>query len=164
MAPAKAIPWRSCRGTKADWTYAEVIHLARAWENNMPETARGLIDNKQWKGGPIITLHDTVAWSTVEKDATNNAVPFVRESVIRYGDRIPSGFFFTDVFLLLHKNLNERLLIPKNADETVLSLASAEAGKLKKVMQHLRAMWRGNPDGARHPLIAELKQHLSNKI
>ena len=113
--------------------------------------ARGLLTGSTWKGGPIVSLKDNVHWQTTEADVTTNATPFGRETARCYGDRVPSAFFFTDVFFSLHHNLHERLLIPKSADETVQSIAGGEGGKMKKLHAHLRAMWRDKPNTAKSP-------------
>ena len=87
---------------------------------------------------------------------------FVKEVAARYADRIPSSFFFADAFLQCDKLLGERLLIPRKAAETKSSLALQEGGKLKKLMQYLRFLFRESPR-SRHEQINELKGLLQHR-
>jgi len=148
--------WRSIRGKRALWHEEEVCKLATAWYENLPVAAKSLLQRAEWSGGDIIHIKDA-QWIVKEEDLINNAHPFIMEAVARYRDRVPSGFFFADVFLAMHAMAKNRLLVPKADNETVNSIALAEGGKLKKLIQKLRGLWRDAPGQSRNPVIMELK-------
>ena len=68
---------------------------------------------------------------------------------------VPSGFFLTDTFLELDRQLKRRLFVPSGQDDR-LALASKEAVKAKRCLGSLRALWRST-DGAFDDRIAEMK-------
>ena len=150
--------WKSLRGAKATWGEDEVTELATAWYENLPQSAKALMEDKasKWRGGAVVAIKD-VQWIPKEPDLVNNAYPFIKETVKRFGGRAPSSYFFADCFLAMHTLTGTRLLVVRSAGETERSLALAEGGKLKKLLQYLRGLWRETPKGARHPIIAELK-------
>ena len=150
--------WRSCRGTKAHWKLCEVEALAARLVEVLPEEARGLLRDPRWKGGNIVVIKDQVAWAPKQDDIIKNYV-FIKEVVVRYGDRIPSSFFLADVFAEADKRLADRLLLPRSSSETKSSLALQEGGQLKKLCQYLRYLYRESPN-SRHELIHELKGFL----
>eukprot|EP00435_Cladocopium_sp_Y103_P006735 s4214_g2.t1 len=75
----------------------------------------------------------------------------MRPFVEQFRDRVPSGFFVADVFLMLDKLWMGRLLIPVEQGDSKQSLASDEAKKIKLLIGALRGLWReenGAEEGA----------------
>ena len=108
-------------------------------------------------------FEDSVAWSVSESDIVTN-LPLVEAVAEVYGHKVPSGFFLADVLLRLDELLAGRLLIPRESRfETRQSMALCEGGKWKKLVQHLRQLWRDHPHGARTEEVARLKALLVKK-
>ena len=61
---------------------------------------------------------------------------------------------------------SNRLLMPTGRDDPLIpvqQLAIREAGKLKKVLSHVRYMCRSGVSNARHPVVRRLKSFYQSK-
>ena len=153
--------WKSCRGNRAVWARDEVTTVAMLLKDALPEKAVSLLAEKKWRGGPLLMMKDKISWRTEALDVKTNAV-LLQVLAKRYQNNIPSSFFLTDVFMQLDADLNNALLLPYGTLTTKLEVALSEAGKFKKCMQHLRAMFRdtGYKPVSHCPIIRNLKSLL----
>jgi len=91
-------------------------------------------------GGALVQLENAVCKPKADDLVLNYCwiCPFVR----KFRSQIPSQFFLTDVFLYMDKTFQGRLLIPQDAGESKVSLATDEAEKVKLCIGALRGLWR----------------------
>ena len=74
--------------------------------------------------------------------------------------KVPSAYFFTDVFIYLDLLLKKRLFKPKAGGDSRQDLAGKQAVITKRMIQGLRYLWRSANSGGHGPRIRELKKHL----
>lgn len=53
--------WKSCRSGRISWDECEVAKLAEDLVAHLPDSARRIIDDGSWKGGPIARLDNLLA-------------------------------------------------------------------------------------------------------
>ena len=87
-------------------------------------------------------LSDTISRPSADDIILNHC--WVRAFVEQFRDRVPSGFFITDVFLMLDKFWLGRLLIPLEEGDSKSNLASEESKKIKLLIGALRGLWRSS--------------------
>ena len=97
---------------------------------------------KDWAGGPLVQLHDTISRPSADDLTLNHC--WVRPFVEQFRDRVPSGFFIADVFVMLDKLWMGRLLIPLEQGDSKTNLATEESKKIKLLIGALRALWRSS--------------------
>eukprot|EP00435_Cladocopium_sp_Y103_P055722 s3265_g18.t1 len=100
-----------------------------------------VINGDDWKGGALILLDDMVT---------------------RPSATVPSAYFLCDVFLMLHRVLNNKLFRPdRSKGQSVYGLAAEEATKAKKCIGALRYLWR-NSQNSYDPFVQDLKSLLES--
>ncbi|CAL1162615.1 unnamed protein product [Cladocopium goreaui] len=94
---------------------------------NLPLSVVQVVDSSSWVGGALVQLENTVCKPKADDLVLNYCwiCPFVR----KFRSQIPSQSFLTDVFLYMDKTFQGRLLIPQDAGESKVSLATDEAKK-----------------------------------
>lgn len=108
----------------------------------MPVSLLDLLHMESYDGGSLLQLESETARPNAQEVALNYC--FLKPVVARYPASVPSGFYLTDTFLLLDKLFCGRLLQPKDALDTKVSLASAEASRMKRLIGGLRYLWRSS--------------------
>ena len=79
--------------------------------------------------------------------------------------KVPSVFFVADALLEMNRITGNRLIQPREGtDMNVLQMAIAEAGKVKKLVSHLRYLCRSGNLSARHPTILRMKAIYQKKL
>lgn len=116
--------------------------MAIAIKQHLPLQVTQLLSGTSWKGGPLIQLEDTVSTPKAEDLVLNHA--WIKPFLLKFNDRVPSGFFVTDTFLFLDKLWSGKLLIPLEEGDCKKTLACQEAKKLKNLIGALRALWRSS--------------------
>jgi len=127
---------------KVAWGVTDVQSMAVTLKQNLPSGMTQLINGDTWGGGALVQLEDTVSTARAEQIVLNHV--WVKPFVERFRDRVPSGFFITDVFLFLDKIWFGKLLKPQQPFETKQHLACEEAKKIKNLMGALRGLWRSS--------------------
>ena len=93
---------------------------------------------------------------------------WLRPWAMRMPQSAPSAFYIADVLLETDRLLSSNLLLPKDAstvDEIAAAkqtLALTEAGRLKKMLQYLRYLFRASPTSS-NPKLNELKSFLRRR-
>ncbi|CAJ1437970.1 unnamed protein product, partial [Effrenium voratum] len=154
--------WRSVRHGKVAWTQEQVEGLSRAILGNLPDRACQLIRGGDLSGGELVVLEDAIARPSY-KDIAANFV-WLRPVVEAYPERVPSGFFLTDVFLSLDEMFDGKLLqvqIEPGATQMAVrnakvTFSAREANRLKKLVGSLRYLNRNSRRSHDHR-VSELK-------
>lgn len=120
----------------------DVQSMAISLKQSLPLSVTQLLTSENWKGGALVQLEDTISTPRAECLVLNYSwvVPFVK----KFNDRVPSGFFVTDVFLFLDRLWYGKLLLPLEAGDSKQSLAAEESKKIKSLIGALRALWRSS--------------------
>lgn len=116
--------------------------MAIAIKQHLPLAVTQLLSGASWKGGPLTQLEDTVSTPKAEDLVLNHA--WIKPFLLKFNDRVPSGFFVTDTFLFLDRLWSGKLLIPQEEGDCKKTLACQEAKKLKNLIGALRALWRSS--------------------
>jgi len=145
--------FKSSRGCQVPWTHAEVVHQAKLMYELLPAQVHELVASDAFKGGPIIML-DSVLESPRRKHLKQNRF-WLQAVVTVFRSSVPSGYFLTDALLELNGMFKDNLLKPVNGGDK-LTLALQEAAKLKKLVGHLRYLFRGTVC-SKCPEVAALK-------
>ena len=124
------------------WKYEDVLGLAREIRNHMPVSLLELLQMEAYDGGALVQLESDTARPNAQEIALN--FPFIKPVVARFPASVPSGFYLTDVFLLLDRLFLGRILQVKGALDTKQGLASAEASRVKRLIGGLRYLWRSS--------------------
>lgn len=111
-------------------------------KQGLPLPVTQLLSSDSWKGGPIVQLPDSTCSARAEDVVMNYS--WVKPVVLRFRDRVPSGFFLTDIFLFLDRLWYGKLLQPLQPEDTKETLAGEEAKKIKNLIGCLRALWRSS--------------------
>ena len=101
-------------------------------------------------------------WHRAPAEDLRRNCTLLRVFVHAYPSKVPSAFFVADVLLRADTALQGRLLAPGGNKATKLQQALAEAGKLKKLWQYLRALWRKSTR-SRDTILHDLKSMLLSK-
>ena len=114
--------------------------MASSVRATLPLSVVQIVDSPSWMGGCLVQLENTVCKPKADDLVINYCwiCPFVKN----FRSQIPSQFFLTDVFLYLDKMYCSRLLIPQDAGESKVGLATDEAKKVKLCIGALRGLWR----------------------
>ena len=112
-------------------------------KQGLPLPVQQLIGGHAWKGGPLVQLADGTMSRAVSEDVVLNYA-WVKPFVAQFNDRVPSGFYITDVFLMLDRLYFQKLLIPLEEGESKETLAASESKKIKLLVGCLRALWRSS--------------------
>eukprot|EP00435_Cladocopium_sp_Y103_P043262 s2437_g12.t1 len=129
---------------------------------NLPMDVTTLFGSPEWKGGPLVVLHNAMGRPPSAMLGKNYIwlLPFVKASP----SKIPSGYFITDVFLYLDAIFCKNVFHPdttKIPRETRSELAAAEAVKTKRCLQALRYLWRNAKQASHCPRVQMLKDYLA---
>ncbi|CAL1142982.1 unnamed protein product [Cladocopium goreaui] len=128
---------------------------------NFPMDVTTLLLSPDWKGGPLVVLHNKLGRPPSAMLGKNHIwlLPFVKE----FPSKIPSGYFITDVYLFLDALFNKNVFHPdpKNPMETRAELAAEEAVKTKRCLQALRYLWRNAKEASHCPRVQMLKDYLA---
>lgn len=116
--------------------------MAIAIKQHLPLAVTQLLSGTSWKGGPLTQLEDTVSTPKADDLVLNHA--WIKPFLLKFNDRVPSGFFVTDTFLFLDRLWSGKLLIPQEEGDCKKTLACQEAKKLKNLIGALRALWRSS--------------------
>eukprot|EP00438_Fugacium_kawagutii_P017250 Skav234048 [mRNA] locus=scaffold619:33907:34875:- [translate_table: standard] len=113
-----------------------------------------MVTSGDWKGGDIVKLDSALSRPSSAEVAMNYhlLLPVLQH----IPDRVPSGYFLTDVFLRMDALFQGKLL---RGNKATLQLAADEGVKLKQLVGGLRALWRSSPKG-HHPNVTHLKSLL----
>ena len=96
----------------------------------------------EWKGGPLVQIEESLIRPSVEDLILNSC--WIKPFVQQFRDRVPSGFFIADCFLMLDKIWLGRLLLPLQEGESKFTLAASEAKKVKTLIGALRTLRRSS--------------------
>eukprot|EP00969_Alexandrium_andersonii_P141541 6258938-Alexandrium_andersonii.AAC.1 len=119
------------------------MRASRQLVDGLPEVAKKLMVSG-WEGGSFIAISCTPSGLMAPNaQDVNNAHLFLKPFVSAYPHKIPSGYMIADVLLQANESLSNRLLIPRGPGQTVSELALQEGGKIKKLLGHLRYLFRG---------------------
>jgi hypothetical protein len=142
---------RSCSVKRSAWGKADAEALANAFYEHLPAAAQQLLFNGLFKGCSLVKLGDAVESS---KDLKANAC-WLKGVLSVVSDRVPSGYLVADALILLDLKVAGKLLHPV-LGQSKAELAIIEASKIKRLLGHLRHLWR-NADGSWDETIQELK-------
>ena len=156
---AAAADFKSSRGCKVPWRFQDVQALARVIHETLPQQVHDLVAGPDYKGGAIVNL-DSVIQSPTRQHLRKN-VYWIKPIVGIFQRSVPSGYFLCDALMELDKLMNKKLLQPKSGDK--LTLALQEASKLKKLVGHLRYLYR-NTSNSHSEEIAMLKGLLLKRV
>jgi hypothetical protein len=151
-APEKA--WkstRSCSLKRSAWGKADAETLASAFYENLPVAAQQLLFNGLFKGSCLVNIGDA---AETRKDLKTNAC-WLKGILSVVSDRVPSGYLIADALILLDHTVGGKLLHPPPG-QSKPELAIIEACKMKRLLGHLRHLWR-NADGSWDETVQELK-------
>ena len=151
-------PWRSCRPGRIPWKEANVNEVARGIMRELPLTVHHMLQKKEWKGGRIVRL-DSVLCRPCAADVAAN-YHYLKPILAFSPDRVPSGYFLTDVMMRLDQMFAGNLLLDPQNQLSKLDLAAEEGVKLKKLVGATRTLWRSSETG-NHPHVTELKSLLT---
>ena len=151
-------PWRSCRAGRISWKEAEVNQVARGIMNELPMTVHHMLQNGEWKGGRIVRLESVLHRPCAADVAAN--FHYLKPILAFSPDRVPSGYFLTDVMLRLDDMFAGNMLLDPQNQLSKLDLAAEEGVKLKKLVGATRTLWRSSETG-NHPRVTELKSLLT---
>ena len=157
-APLQAKPWRSCRPGRIPWGEWQVDQVARGIMRELPMTVHQMIQTREWKGGRIVRL-DSVLHRPCAADVAAN-YHYLKPILASSPDRVPSGYFLTDVMLRLDEMFHGCLLLDPQGQMSKLDMAAEEGVKLKKLVGATRTLWRSSETG-NHPNVTELKSMLT---
>jgi hypothetical protein len=163
-----AVPAFKSLRSKATWTKETVCKVVDNMEQFIGEDACALIKSGKYAPGPVVKIgagagsEDDLELSVSQADCKAHYV-LLKPVLQHFKDRVPSGFFLGDAFLELDQRLAGQLLkpYPTNAAKREVR-ALQEGGKLKKLIQYLRLLFRAS-DVSRDPVILELKALLAHK-
>ncbi len=142
---------RSCSTKRCAWGKADAETIASAFYEHLPEAAQQLLFNGLFKGSSLVKLCDAVE---TLKDLKVNAC-WLKGVLSVVSDRVPSGYLVADALILLDQKVDGKLLNPPPG-RSKAELAIIEASKIKRLLGHLRHLWR-NADGSYDETILELK-------
>ena len=127
---------------KISWSAADVKATAVDLKASLPLSVTQVITAKEWRGGPLVQLEDTISRPAASDLIVNYW--FIKAFVRKCPDKVPSAFFVADVILYMDRLFCERLLIAQNPGENKKSLAGEEGKKIKALMGYLRYLWRSS--------------------
>ena len=130
---------------KISWRQADVRAMAISIKQNLPLSVSQLLSGNGWNGGDLIQMEDTVTSAKAEDLIINYC--WAKPVTSQFRDRIPSGFYLTDVFLYLDRIWFGKLLVPREVDGVMMDktdLAAYEAKKMKSLLSGLRSLWRSS--------------------
>jgi len=162
MAALEKVPWRSVRANKCKWTEEVVATAAQEIHDGLPAKVRSLVLGGHFKNGVVIAVADEIGWAITEKDLRAHHM-FIKPIIKRFPAEVPSVFFCIDVLIYLHNLLGGNLLVPDPTAQDppkLVELATAEAGKLKKMIGALRALYRHSTRG-KCELVTQMKSMLA---
>ena len=146
LVEASASEWVSCKGRKSAWTSADVECIAQEIHDSLPAAVRQVILNGDWNGHVVdveehapVTREDVVKYALLLK-------PFCRH----YPDTVPSVYVMGDCLLALDRKFDRVIFKTKSSGEPMsrddqFYFAANEGHKLKRLLQHLRKMFRDWP-------------------
>eukprot|EP00969_Alexandrium_andersonii_P018943 826952-Alexandrium_andersonii.AAC.1 len=155
--------WRSVNGRRAPgWAEQDAFDLAAQWMDALPSAALDLCRSAQFQGGCLVSLKDVESTPT-RKDVEANFV-WLLGVVKKYSDRIPSGYLIADGLIALDSKLGGDHLKtpPGQLAKSKALIAMGEAAKLKRLLGHLRFLFRASGRSP-SPKIQQLKQHLRSR-
>ena len=162
--PVTARPWKSTHTSKASWDEHLVRAVAAKLHATMPNEVVALITSGAFRGGPLVNMTLAPFEPTVQ-DIANNRL-WVEPYVEKFKTKVPSAFFIADTLLLEDETLKGSLLKPlppppgEEADiksvPTKIQLALDEASRIKRLISHLRSLWRSSSNSDL-PDVQELK-------
>ncbi|CAK9004360.1 unnamed protein product [Durusdinium trenchii] len=141
------------------WGELEVAQVARGIVRELPLTAVELLERGEWKGGNIIAVDSALQRANAAECATN--FHYLKPVLEHSPDKVPSGYFLTDVFLYVDLIFKGNLLVNPSPDQQKdkMTIAAEEAVKLKRLVSTIRGLWRSSETG-NHPRVSELKSML----
>ena len=119
--------------------------MALCIKQGLPLSVNQLLSGNGWSGGDLIQLEDTITSAKAEDLVINYC--WAKPVITQFRDRIPSGFYLTDVFLYLDRVWFGKLLIPREVDGVMMDktdLAAHESKKMKCLLSGLRSLWRSS--------------------
>ncbi|CAK8985427.1 30S ribosomal protein S6 [Durusdinium trenchii] len=129
QAALESEDWKSVRPGKISWSAADVKATAVDLKASLPLSVTQVITAKEWRGGPLVQLEDTISRPAASDLIVNYW--FIKAFVRKCPDKVPSAFFVADVILYMDRLFCERLLIAQNPGENKKSLAGEEGKKIK---------------------------------
>ncbi|CAE7176053.1 unnamed protein product [Symbiodinium necroappetens] len=133
--------WRSVRAGKVSWTYETVVILAAMTYEHLPAEMMLLLQSPSWRGGKVIKLTSELARPTVAEISLHYR--WLKPWATMMPSVVPSGYFITDVFLVLNRLLEGKLLVVRD-NESIRGKAAEEACRLRKLIQGLRYLFRSS--------------------
>eukprot|EP00438_Fugacium_kawagutii_P027510 Skav202184 [mRNA] locus=scaffold1204:165180:165705:- [translate_table: standard] len=125
-------------------------------------TVHQMLENNEWKGGRIVYLDSALHRASAADVAAN--YHYLKPIIAFSPDRVPSGYFLTDVLLRVDEKFKGAMLVDPETDpakrKRKLDLAAEEAVKLKRLVGACRTLWRSSASG-QHPRVSELKAMLT---
>ena len=131
---------------------------AQALVEGLPELAKRLLTSDEYKGGLLVSVRGD---PEPDSDDLERNYVLLRAVVRACPTHVPSGFLVADAFLTAHELLGGKLLRVPKADEhanNVRTLALAHGTLLRRLVQRLRLLFRGSPEGAHSWKVLELKR------
>ena len=116
--------------------------VAHEIKRGMPFAVVQLVMDPAFPGCDFVQLESDLSRPTSAEIAMNAC--FVKPVIRQFPDRVPSGFFITDVWLKLDKLLGGKALVPRDPQSTKQTLAAREATRTKKLIGALRYLWRSS--------------------
>eukprot|EP00434_Breviolum_minutum_P016188 symbB.v1.2.014264.t1/scaffold1033.1/size247163/2 len=148
--------WKSVRHGKVQWNKENVAAMAMLMWSSLPRQAKAMIAKKTMCYTDLVILSDPDGCTRpTYKDIAVNYV-WLRPLCEKWPDRIPSGFFLADTFLMMDSFMGNLLLMGPDPE---IELAREEARRVTRLLGALRYLWR-NGDGSHDHRVAELKQLL----
>ena len=144
-----AARFKSLRPGKKAWGLSDVRSIAGEVRAALPPLAAQLLASGEFKGGNVVVLRDKEPIGRIDVEV--NFI-WVYAVVKCMPDKVPSSFLLGDMFMEVDRQLEGRLL--QNAGKTLsrdgkCELALAQGANLKKLISHLRYMFRGDKTNAR---------------
>lgn len=124
------------------WKLHDVQTMAIKIKSSWPLSVNQLLHSEEWRGGDLIQLENSTASAKADDLITNYC--WVKPIVAQFRDRVPSGFYLTDVFLFLDQIMMGKLLVPAEEGQSKHDLAAEEGKKIKNLVGSLRALWRSS--------------------
>ena len=118
----------------------EVTVAAMTYES-LPNEMMMLLQSPTWRGGRVIKLASELARPTVAEISLHYR--WLKPWATLMPSKVPSGYLITDVFLVLNRLLEGKLLVVKD-NESVRGRAAEEACRLRKLIQGLRYLYRSS--------------------
>ena len=152
--------WVSMKGRRVPWTHEHVISLAEAIIENMPKNLVNMLLDGKLRPGPIVELQAGGQYGVSASDVVGHQV-YLGPLVKAYPAAAPSSFLLADVLLAIDEKLDGKFILrPEAGDKKLWALQ--DASRLKRLIQHLRYLYRATPD-SHDPGMKKLKSHLEMK-